>query len=217
VPGGSSQDGPVGGIQVTTLDPWGATTSDDGGLFTLCVPNSVAFTTVFSAPNFETGYLAEVILNADQDTVGNSLYLLCDALVDIFQSESSGWNFNTEGSVLVSIVSASGQAPCDASGTGLGGWHVQSALPDGGETVGPMGWPVAYLNSGGQPNSAVTSTFSVGYAIVYNIDADLDAITVYVDGGTPGASCPSQNQAFGFDGLVHVQPGAFGMFPYLIP
>ncbi len=207
----------MSGVQVTTLEPWGATTSGDGGFFTLCVPNNAPFTTQFLATDFAPGYLAELTINQDESVAGNALYLLCNALVDIFQSESSGWNFSTEGSVLVSVVSPSKSSACDPASTGLSGWHVQSALPDGGELVGPMGWPVGYLDSSGQPSTTVSVTFSVGYAIVYNIDSSVDMVAIDVDGGPPGASCPTSDPDFGFDGLVHVQPGGFGMFPYVIP
>jgi hypothetical protein len=219
VPGASAENGPVPAVQVTTLEPWGATTSDSQGLFTLCVPNGTPFTVQFLATGFAPGYLAEAILNQDQSTTGNALYLLCETLVEIFQAESSGWNFATQGSVLVSIVSsASGNGPCNPSGPGLSGWHVQSSLPDGGEpTAGPMGWPVGYLDSSGQPSSTVSSTYSDGYAIVYNIDSSLDLVAIQVDGGPTGAVCPTSNPELGFDGLVHVQPGGFGMFPYAIP
>jgi hypothetical protein len=138
-------------------------------------------------------------------------------LVGLFQSESSGWNFSTEGSVLVSVVASGGNGPCNPKATGLAGWHIQAALPDGGQPGGPTAWPVGYLDSSGQPSTSVSSTFSVGYAIVYNIDPSVDLVAIDIDGGPPGASCPTSDPELGFDGLVHVQPNGFGMFPYIIP
>ena len=117
--------------------------------------------------------------------------------------------------MLVSIVSASAHGACDSAATGLAGWHVASSLPDGGG-LGQV-WPVGYLDSNGQPSSSVSSTFSDGYAIVYNIDSSVDMVAIEVDGGPAGAICPTSDPELGFDGLVHVHPGGFGMFPYTVP
>jgi hypothetical protein len=213
----SNQTGPVAGAQVTTLEPWGATTSSDAGTFTLCVPNGVPFTVQFLAPGFAPGYLAELTIGEDETSFGNRIFLLCDPLVTLFSSQAPGWNFNGEGSVLVSIISASETGACDSSSLGLSDWHVQSALPDGGEVAGPTGWQTAYIDETGEVHLASTETFSVGYAVVFNVPASIDMVAVYVDGGPPGVACPSSNPAFGFDGLVHVQPGGFGVFPYIVP
>jgi hypothetical protein len=117
----------------------------------------------------------------------------------------------------VSIVSVSDQPPCQPATGGLQGWHFQSPLPDGGEIAGPSGWPTAYVQQSFQVSTTATSTSPLGYGVIYDIDAAVDTVTVFVDGGPPGAICPSSNLAFGFDGLVHVAPGTFGLFPYIIP
>lgn len=218
VPGGSSNVGAVDGVQVTTLVPWGATTSSDGGYFTLCAPSGTPFTAQFIAPQFATSYLAELTLDQDENLSNSAqLYLLCDTLVSLFKLQDANWNFNGQGSVLAGVISASGKPPCTDPTNLLAGWHVQSALPDGGEIAGPTGWPVAYLDAAGEPNSSVWVTYQSGYAVVYNIDASVDAVTLYFDGGPPGASCPTSNPALGFDGIVHTQPDTFGLFPYVVP
>ncbi|HUB06871.1 MAG TPA: hypothetical protein VMB50_07720 [Myxococcales bacterium] len=221
VPGGSGAgEGPVDGVQVLTLEPWGATTSADGGLFTLCVPNGAPFTLEFLAQDaggesFAPGYLAELTLTNDRSSVGNPFFLLCSELIGVFGLQNPQWNFDGESSVLISIVSTSGGGACDSDDAGLSGWHVQGLLPDGGSPAG--GWPVGYIGPNGLAGSGTTATLSDGYAVVYNIDPTLESVSLDVGGGPPGASCPSSTSAFGFDGQVHVHPGGFGLFPYIIP
>ncbi len=160
--------------------------------------------------------MAEMNVVSSTNATAEPFYILCDSIVGFLQSENTGWNPQTQSSVLVSVISESEAPPCDSADAGLAGWSIQSALPDGGEIAGPTGWPVAYLGPSGLATTG-SGTLSDGYGIIYNIDASVDSVAVYVNGGPPGVSCPNSNAALGLDGVVHVQPGGFGMFPYVIP
>ena len=215
---------PLPGSQVQIngcTDFWVLT--DPKGTFNLCVPPGQNIDPIFTAPEFATGNMAEVNLTQNLGYTGQrgGVFLVCDSLLQQYEQTAVGFDLN-QGAVLILVLSLSESAPCGMNAKGsvdLSGWQVEPSLPDGG--VPAHAWQIAYLDNQGTPVTSQSTTFTDGYAIIYNIDPSIDQLQISatrpMDDAGLLAACPFQNASYGFTGLVRVSPGAFGYFPLGLP
>jgi hypothetical protein len=207
-------DVPLAGVQVTTLDPWGSTTSASDGTFSLCVPSGVPFTVQTSLASYVTAYLAEAVISQDTAFQGNrgGILLLCQAGAGALSLEIPGFN-PAQGAVIADATSASKTGVCGNQT----GWFFDATLVDGGLPPGvDGGWPETYLTATGTPDMD-SGTQANGLAFIYGIDPSVSTVFVEAINPTVGASCPSSDQALGFTGNVHVAGNSLGYIPWLIP
>ncbi len=219
-------DIPLDGVQVATLAPYSAVMTDDGGTYTLCLPPGVPTTMVFSDPDYVTLYMPEVIVTQGSVPIGTSIgrvRLPCAAGIQGYASELPGLNPALP-LVYAQIDSVSNVPPCGGKtdgGSPFAGWVFLASLADDGG-IGDGGivngglWPVGYLDSS-DDLQAVSSTFSTGEGVIFNIDAAADYIVVEASNRSLDKVCPSLDAALGFDGRIHVASNSVSVYPWIVP
>ena len=218
-------DVPIDGVQVATLQPYGATVSADGGRYALCIPPGVPTTMVFSAAQYVTLFMPEIILTPGGLPLGNDIgriRLPCTSALQTYASELP--NLDTRlPMVYVQIDSASNQPPCgtkdagtDAGPSPFSGWTITAELADDGGLADGGAWPIGYFDASDDLQS-VTSTFLPGQALVYNIDPGADYIVVEASNARLSAICTPLNADLGVDGRIHVAPNSVSVYPWIVP
>jgi hypothetical protein len=211
---------PIDGVQVATLQPYSATLTSDGGLYTICIPAGVPTTLVFTAPSYLTLYLPELILSTSSlpSALGH-IALPCLQGLEDYAHELPALN-PAQPMIFAQIDSlAPTQPPCggfnDAGISALAGWTFTDSLAEGGAGEGGP-WPVGYLDTSNdlQP---VSATFSTGEAIIYDIDPGALYVSVQASNASLDALCAPLNVDLGVDGRVYVAPNAVSVYPWIIP
>ena len=206
---------PLPGVQVATLQPYSAAISDANGLYSICIQPNTPTTLVFTLPSYVTAYEAEF---EDTGLVPASFSLeaqmLCDGALRAFALQEP--SFDTGDPTVVSeVLSVSLSAPCDSPTTGYSGWTFQATLLDGG--VGPGGpWPTDYIDPSGDLLSVASST-SYGDGIIFDVDPNLEWVTVTATNPALATDCPTLDPEVGFTGRLYVAPGAVSFYPWLVP
>lgn len=207
---------PLDGVQVSTLQPYSATVSRDGGQYVACLPPNQPTTLRYTLPGYETSYGPELLFATPLPT-GNieiQTSMACSAAVQNYSREVPQFDLNL-GAVFVAMVSVSTLPPCKDPDAGLAGWSYTATLVDGG--VGDGGpWPTAYFD----PTwtlQAVSSTFSTGQALVYNIDPSVEYVAIQASNPQLDSQCQPLNSFIGFTGRGYVAPNAFDFYPWIVP
>jgi hypothetical protein len=204
------------GVAVSTLSPYSATVSSDGGYYVACLPPNQPTTLVYRLAGYETSYSAEIDVDAQLATGQTEILtsMVCTAAVKNYFQEIP--QFDTSlGTVYIAMVAISPSAPCDDADAGYSGWTFTATLVDGG--IGDGGpWPIAYFDSSWTLES-VGATFGTGQAMIYNIDPGIEYVAVQGTNPQLASQCPSFNAVLGFTGRGYVAPNSFDYYPWIIP
>jgi hypothetical protein len=217
-------DVPLDGVQVATLEPYSATETADGGKYTVCMPPGVPATLVFSAPDYVTLYMPEMILTQALGTFGQgsavgNIRLPCPSGIQAYATEIPTLNPALP-LLYVQIDSISNLAPCggkpDAGPSPFSGWVVTASVADDGGLDDGGAWPIGYLDTSDDLQS-VASSFATGEAVIYDIDPSADYLSVQATSATLSGTCGTFDPNFGFDGRIHVAPNAVSVYPWIVP
>ena len=207
---------PLDGVQISTLQPYSATVSSDGGQYMACLPPNQPTTLRYSLAGYETSYAAELQI-ATPLVTGNIEILtsmVCSSAVQNYFREVPQFDINL-GTAYVVMISASDTPPCNDPDAGLAGWSFTATLVDGG--VGDGGpWPTAYFDAT-WTLQAVSSTFSTGQALVYNIDPSVEYVAIQASNPQLESQCQPLNSFVGFTGRGYVAPNSFDFYPWIVP